>query len=168
MAGRFAIQINDLRFLVNPTGLNVQKGLSFGPINTQAGVRYQVWYATPEVVTITGESAGSTAYTELNFLKRNFERADKLSELFYKTRLYKGFITNIAFDHNILNHPNRFSYSITFQLLQGEEFAVEDFSLTREEQGIAGRAVQAVEQFINKQINIDKIQSKIDNFYNKF
>ena len=151
MASKFPIQINNLRFLVNPTGINVKKGLSFSPLNTTEGIRYQMWYSTPEVVTITGESAGNTAYKELNFLKRNFQRADKLSKLFYKTRLYKGFITSITFDHNIISHPNRFSYSINFQLLQGEEFGIEDFALDRNSQGIASRALEQVEEFINKQ-----------------
>ena len=164
MASKFPIQINNLRFLVNPTGINVKKDLSFSPINTQSGVRYQVWYNNPEVVTITGESAGDTAYKELNFLKRNFQRSDKLSELFYKTRLYKGFITSISFDHNILSHPNRFSYTISFQLLQGETFGIEDFSLDRNSQGIASEAIAKVEDFINEQINIGKIESKISNF----
>ncbi len=167
MATRFPIQINNLRFFVNPTGLNIQKGLNFAPLNTQNGVRYQIWYDAPEVLTITGDAAGDTAYRELNFLKRNFERTNKTAELFYKTRVYRGFITNLTVDHNI-GHPNRFSYSITFQLLFGERFAIEDFSLTRQEEGVVSRALKSVEDFINEQINTDKIQAKIDNFLQRF
>jgi len=152
---------------VNPTGLNIQKGVIFAPLNTQGGVKYQVWYDAPEILTITGESAMSTAYNELLFLKNNFERTNKVSELFYKTRLYKGFITNMQIDHNILGHPNRFSYTVTFQLLFGEKFAIEDFALTRGDTSFTNKLITKFEDFVNKQIDITKVQSTIDNFFRK-
>ena len=166
MATRFPLQLNNIRFFVNPTGLNIQKGLTFAPLNTQGGVKYQVWYESPEILTVTGDSAGDTGYRELLFLKQQFEKTNKLSELFYKTRIYKGFITSIQVDHNT-SHLNRFAYTITFQLLQGEHFAVEDFALTRKEEGIVSNALKKVEDFVNKQLNISGVQSKIDNLFNK-
>lgn len=167
MATRYVIQINNLRFYVNPTGLNIQKGVVVAPLNTQGGVKYQVWYDAPEILTITGDSAGSTAYNELLFLKNNFERTNKVSELFYKTRLYKGFIQNMQIDHNIMGHPNRFSYTITFQLLFGEKFAIEDFALSRSNSGFLENQINKLEDFINKQIDITKVQSTVDNFFRK-
>lgn len=166
MATRFPLQLNNIRFLVNPTGMNITKGLNFAPLNTQTGVKYQMWYESPEVLTISGDAAGDTGYRELLFLKQQFERTNKLSQLFYKTRIYKGFITNIQVDHNV-NHVNRFSYTITFQLLQGEKFAIEDFALTRKEEGLVSSALKKVEDFINKQLNVSKVQANIDNFFNK-
>ena len=167
MATRYVIQINNLRFYVNPTGLNIQKGVVVAPLNTQGGVKYQVWYDAPEVLTITGACAGNTAYNELLFLKNNFENTNKVSQLFYKTRLYSGFIQNLQVDHNILDHPNKFTYSITFQLLFGEKFAIEDFSLSRQSTGFLETQVNRLEDFINKQIDITKVQSTVDNFFRK-
>jgi hypothetical protein len=162
MATKFPIQINNLRFYVNPTGLNVTKGVSFAPLNTQNGVVFQVWYDVPEVLTITGQSAGNDAYKELAMIKRDFEKTNKLSELFYKTRLYKGFITSVNFDHNT-SHPERFNYTITFQLLQGEQFAIEDFTI--KERSLGTR----VEKFIQENLNkpIAKFENNMDRFFKK-
>jgi hypothetical protein len=165
MATRFPLQLNSLRFYVNPTGLNIQKGLNFSTLATQGGIKYQVWYETPEILTITGDCAGNTAYKELVFLKQQYEITNKISELFYKTRLYRGFITSLQVDHNT-QHLNRYSYSITFQLLQGEKFAVEDFSLTGNEEGAVSKGLKKLEDYINKRLGTANVQSKIDNFYN--
>jgi hypothetical protein len=159
MATKFPLQLNSLRFFVNPTNLRITKAVNFAPLNTQNGVKYQIWYDAPELLTISGASAGKTAYKELVFLKRNFERTNKLSELFYKTRIYKGFITNMEIDHST-SHPNQFNYTITFQLLFGEKFAIEDFSLTGNEKGIVGRTLEQVENFINEPLN--KLESSIE------
>lgn len=162
MATKFPLQINSLRFFVNPTGLNVTKGVNFAPLNTQNGVVFQVWYNAPEVLTISGQSAGETAYRELAFLKRNFERTDKLSELFYKTRVYRGFITNLTVDHNT-GHVNRFNYTITFQLLHGEKFAIEDFTLR--ERSLGSKVEGFIQDYINEPIT--KLESKLDSFFKK-
>lgn len=164
MSTKFPIQINNLRFQVNPTGLNIVKGVNYGTLPTQNGVKYQVWYDAPEVLTLTGASAGSTAYQELVTMKQNFERTDKVSELFYKTRVYKGFITNLTIDHST-THINQFTYTITFQLLFGEKFAVEDFSLTRDETGIVAENLQRLEKYINEPLN--KLESSIEKLLSK-
>jgi len=158
MATFLPVQINNLRFSVNPTHLNITKGVNFGTLPTQDGVKYQVWYDAPEILTIAGTSAGKTAYIELSFLKRNFERTNKLSELFYKTRIYKGFITNLQVEHST-THINQFTYSITFQLVFGEKFAIEDFTVTSKE--IGGR----IGRYINEPLN--KFQSNIESFIQK-
>lgn len=160
MAAKFPLVLNNLRFFVNPTGMNVTKGLNFSPLNTQNGVIYQVWYDAPEVLTITGQSAGDTAYRELAFLKRDFEKTNKLSELFYKTRVYEGFITNLTIDHNT-GHPNRFNYTITYQLLQGEKFAIEDFAISQSINlgGDVERALKKIQDFINEPIA--KFENKV-------
>ncbi len=152
MAKTFPLQINNLRFSVNPTSLSISKPVTYQDLPTQSGVIYQVWYDSPEVLTIAGESAGKTAFQELGFLKRNFERTDKVSELFYKTRLYRGFITQMNVEHAI-GHINRFTYNITFQLLQGEQFAFEDFSLTRLDIGFVGEGLRKLESKINRKLN---------------
>ena len=159
MATKFPIQLNNLRFSVNPTGLNITKGVNFAPLNTQNGVIYQVWYDAPEVLTITGQSAGETAYSELAMIKRDFEKTNKLSELFYKTRLYNGFITNINVDHNT-SHPERFNYAITFQLLQGEQFSIEDFTIKERTLGDLDKVIQ---EYLNKPIA--KFESKMNKFF---
>lgn len=164
MATKFPLQINSLRFFVNPTNLKIVKAVNFSPLATQNGITYQVWYDAPEVLTISGVCAGSTAYKELVFLKQNFERTDKVSDLFYKTRLYKGFITSLDVEHNT-QHINQFNYNITFQLLFGEKFAIEDFSLTGNEQGVVGRTLNDLENFINQPLN--RLQSSIDKLLKK-
>ena len=158
MATKFPLQINNLRFKVNPTGLNITKPVSYAPLSTQNGVIYQVWFDAPEILSISGISAGNTAFEELNFLKRNFERTDKISELFYKTRIYKGFITNMTVDANITGHPNTFTYSITFQLLFGEQFAIQDFAVTGKETGPIGRRLRKLSGSLNKRL--DKFSQK--------
>lgn len=166
MASRFPLQLNSLRFYVNPTGLNIQKGLNYNTLATQGGVKYQVWYETPEILTITGDCAGDTAYKELVFLRQQYELTNKISELFYKTQLYRGFITSVQVDHST-QHLNRFSYTIVFQLLQGEKFAIEDFSLTDNETGIVSDTINRLENTINKRLGLNNIQTKIDNLFNK-
>lgn len=165
MATKFPIQINNLRFFVNPTQMSITKSVSYAPLATQGGVTFQVWYDAPEVLTITGASAGKTAYRELLFLKRNFERTDKTSELFYKTRIYRGFITNLSIEHST-GHINQFNYTIQFQLLHGERFGIEDFSLTGDETGLIGSQIRRAENFINEKLsvvetNISKLLSKL-------
>jgi hypothetical protein len=164
MATKFPLQLNNLRFFVNPTNLNITKGVNFGTLPTQSGVKYQVWYDAPEVLTIAGVSAGKTAYKELVFLKRNFERTNKQSELFYKTRIYKGFITNITVEHGT-SHINEFTYTIIFQLLFGEKFAIEDFSVTGNERGIVARTLQQLDEIINEPIR--RLESSIEKLLNK-
>jgi hypothetical protein len=98
-------------------------------------------------------------------LKRNFEQTNKLSEIFYKTRLYRGFITNLTIEHST-THINQFNYTIQFQLLFGEKFGVEDFSLTGKETGIISSQIQAAANFVNQKLsvvetNISKLLSKI-------
>ena len=164
MATKFPLILNNLRFFINPTGMNITKGLNFAQVNTQNGVIYQIWYDAPEVLTMSGQSSGKTAYNELAFLKRDFEKTNKLSDLFYKTRVYKGFITNLTVDHNT-GHPNRFNYTITFQLLQGEKFAIEDFTLnqTRSVGGTVERVIKKVQDFINAPIA--KFENKIGKIF---
>ena len=158
MATKFPLQLNNLRFYVNPTGLQITKGITFGTLPTQGGVKYQVWYDTPDVLNISGACAGSTAYRELLFLKTQFERTNKVSELFYKTRLYRGMITNLVIDHNT-SHINEFTYTITFQLLFGGKFAVEDFSINATNQGVLSSTLQKLANFINAPLN--KLESSI-------
>lgn len=165
MAIRYPLQLNNLRFSVNPTSLKITKAVNFGTLPTQNGVKYQVWYDAPEVLTISGSSAGNTAYKELLFLKQAFEKTNKLTELFYKTRLYKGFITNLEVEHST-GHLNEFTYSISFQLLFGEKFSPEDFALTGNETGIVGATLRRLESVINKPLNsldssIEKLLSKL-------
>lgn len=165
MATKFPVQINNLRFFVNPTQMSISKGVNFGTLNTQNGIKYQVWYDTPEVLTISGVSAGSTAYKELLFLKQNFERTNKVSELFYKTRLYKGFITAISIEAST-SHVNEFTYSVTFQLLQGEKFGFEDFSLKANEQGAVATALNKLSGIINQPLA--SLESSIGKLLSKF
>jgi hypothetical protein len=151
MATKFPLQLNNLRFFVNPTQLAISKGVNYAQLATQNGPQFQVWYNTPEVLTITGMCAGSTAYQELVFLKTQFEKADKLSQLFYKTRLYNGFITNMTVEAAV-GHLGYFNYTIQFQLLFGQQFAIEDFSLTGNEVGPVEAAINRVASIINAPI----------------
>ncbi len=164
MATKFPMQINNLRFSVNPTGLNVAKAVNFGTLPTQNGVKYQIWYDAPEVLTITGASAGRTAFVELSTLERTFSKTDKVSELFYKTRLYRGFITSMSVEHST-SHINQFTYTITFQLLFGEKFSVQDFAITRDETGIVAEGLKKLEAHINEPLN--KLESSMEKLLTK-
>lgn len=149
MATKYTLILNNVKFLVNPTSLRINKGVLMSSLNLQSGVKYYVWYDTPEVLTISGQAAGQTAYKELLFLKDNFERTNKVSTLFYKTSLYYGMITtlNVTFD---ATDPNRFAYDINFQLLYNQKFKIEDFALNPT--GIMGQIAgigQGVEDFVN-------------------
>ena len=151
MATRFPLQLNNIRFSVNPTNLTIAKGVNYGTLPTQGGVKYHIWYDTPEMLTISGVSAGKTAFAELLNLKRHFERTDKVSELFYKTSIYKGFITNLTVEHST-SHINEFVYTLQFQLLFGERFNIEDFSLTGQEAGIVSNTIHNLATFLNEPI----------------
>ena len=125
---KYPLILNCVRFLINPNHLNITKPLSMGELETEKGVEFQTWYEKPETLEIDGLSAGKSAYKELQFLKHNFARTNKTSELYYKNRLYKGIITKLTVDAAI-RHLYEYDYVITFQLLHGQTFAIEDFSV---------------------------------------
>jgi len=128
MAKRYPVILNGVRFLVNPKHFTIRKPLSLGELLTGGGVQFQSWFDLPEILTISGQSAGSTAFKELQFLNDNFARTNKTSELYYKNRLYRGIIREMTVEADI-THLHRYNYTIPFQLLQGEKFAMEDFAL---------------------------------------
>ena len=136
---------------MNPTNISVSKPLVRGELPTQGGIRYQFWYDSPEVVTIAGISAGETAYQELQSLKRNFEvtSSQRLSELFYKTKIYRGFINSIVVGHSVDAHL-RFPYQIDFQLVHGEQFNIHDLAL--QPGGLLETATDFLEENINAPI----------------
>lgn len=148
---KFPLILNGIKFQVNPLNIAVSKPLVQGELATQGGVRFQVWYEAPEVITITGMSAGESAFKELIFLKQNFEvsSTQKLSELFYKTKIYRGFIQEIGVSHGIDQHL-RFPYQITFQLIHGERFNIHDLAL--QPSGLIEEATNFLEENINAPI----------------
>lgn len=153
MAIKYSLILNNVKFLINPTSLSITKGVLMSNLNLQSGTKYYIWYDSPEVLTISGQAAGQTAYRELLFLKNNFERSDKTSTLFYKTGLYYGIIVGLNTTFEAEN-PNRFTYSITFQLLFGQKFKIEDFALNPS--GIMGQIAgigQGIEDTINVYLN---------------
>lgn len=148
---KFPLILNGVKFKVNPTSLSISKPLVKSELPTKTGVRYQIWFDHPETLTISGISAGESAYRELLSLKRNFERTNStnLSQLFYKTKNYRGFIDTITVTHAVGEHQ-RFPYTIVFQLLQGEQFNIQDFAL--DPRGIIGEGLGLIEQNINEPI----------------
>jgi hypothetical protein len=148
---KFPLILNGVKFLVNPRSIRVSSPLVYGNLPTQAGIRYQIWYGQPEVITITGWSAGESAYSELLSLKNNFEytTTNTLSSLYYKSTVYKGFMTNLSVG-STLDAFLRFPYEITFQLVAGETFNIHDLSL--EPSGIIGEAQDFLEENINAPI----------------
>jgi hypothetical protein len=165
MATIYPLQLNGLRFFVNPRNMKITKAVSFAQLPTQSGVQYQVWYNTPEMLVMTGASAGQTAYQELLFLKQNFEKNDKLSTLFYKTRLYQGFLTLLDVESST-SHLNEFTYTINFQLLTGQEFAIEDFSISTTNNGLIQGAIGRLQNILN--IPLNQANAKITNLLQKF
>jgi len=148
---KFPLTINGVRFQVNPRSLKVSKPLMYDQLRTMGGVRFQIWYPQPEVLTINGISAGDTAYKELLFLKNTFETTDfsNVSFLFYKTQGYRGFITRLEVGHSLDAHQ-RFPYEISFQLLFGEKFNIHELSL--EPSGVVGEIQDYIEENINAPI----------------
>lgn len=148
---KFPLRLNGVNFQVNPTNLSVKKPIVKGTVSTQGGVRFQIWYNQPEVLQIQGLAAGNSAYKELQFLKQNFEvtKSTNMSELFYKTKIYRGFIDSLEVGHTIDRHQ-RFPYAIVFQLVQGEQFNIQDFAL--EPGGLIGEATDFLEETINAPI----------------
>ncbi len=167
MASIFPIQINNLRFYVNPTQLSITKPLTYATLPTTSGIIYQIWYDSPETLSVTGASAGGTAYNELVFLRQNFENINKVVSIFYKTQLYQGFITNLSVTTDIMGHPNRFNYSIQIQLLQGQKFAIEDFAITSQNQGIISGAINSATNFINQKLGLNNVQASLTKFVSK-
>jgi len=152
MATKYPLILNSIRFQVNPTNLRISKPLVTSQLATQAGIRYQVWYDSPEVLTINGISAGSTAYQELLFLKQNYEQSSTggISTLYYKTKGYRGFIRRLDVAHSI-DQFLRFPYTIDFQLVNGEKFNIHDFAL--EPSGAFSALSNSITQVINQPIN---------------
>jgi hypothetical protein len=165
MATIYPLQLNGLNFFVNPRNMKISKSVAFSPLPTQSGVQYQVWYNAPEMLSISGASAGQTAYQELLFLKQNFEKNDKLSTLFYKTQLYQGFITLLDVEAST-SHLNEFTYQLNFQLLTGQQFAIEDFSISTTNNGLVLGAIANLQKVLN--IPLNQANAKINSLLQKF
>jgi hypothetical protein len=165
MANIYPLTLNSLKFFVNPRQMKITKNVSFGTLPTQGGVQYQIWYNAPEMLVLTGSSAGQTAYQELLFLKQNFEKTNKTSTLFYKTRVYQGFITVLDVEAST-THLNEFTYTLNFQLLFGEEFAIEDFSISTTNNGLVLGAIGRLATILN--IPLNKASANITNLLQKF
>ena len=165
MANIYPLTLNSLKFFVNPRQMKITKSVSFGTLPTQGGVQYQIWYNAPEMLVLTGASAGQTAYQELLFLKQQFEKTNKTSTLFYKTRVYQGFITLLDVEAST-THLNEFTYTLNFQLLFGEEFAIEDFSLSTTNNGLIEGAIGRLATILN--IPLNKASANITNLLSKF
>ena len=165
MASIYPIRLNNLNFFVNPRNMKITKAVSYGTLPTQGGVQYQIWYNSPEMLILTGASAGQTAYQELLFLKQQFESNNKQSTLFYKTQVYTGFITLLDVEAST-SHLNEFTYTINFQLLFGQQFAIEDFSISTTNNGLVEGAIGRLEGILN--IPLNKVSSSISNLLQKF
>lgn len=154
MATTFPVIINGVRFQVNPKSLEVQKSVKYQALDTQNGVVYQFWYNNPEILTISGISAGTSAFQELIFLKNNYDTTlnpGKLSQLFYKSNTYNGFIDSMKVSHVISQGTHlMFQYNMTFRFLQGEQFKIEDFAL--QPTGLLGKLTTIFSQTVNQPI----------------
>lgn len=165
MASIYPLQFNGLKFFVNPRNMKITKQVAFGTLPTQGGTQYQIWYNSPEVLVLSGACAGQTAYQELLFLKQQYEKNDKLTTLFYKTQLYQGFITLLDVE-NSTTHLNEYTYTINFQLLFGQQFAVEDFSISTTNNGVVESAIGNLQNILN--IPLNQASAKIQNLLQKF
>ena len=165
MASIYPLTLNGLKFFVNPRNMKITKQISYGTLPTQGGVQYQIWYNAPEMLVLSGACAGQTAYQELLFLKQQYEKNDKTSTLFYKTRVYQGFITLLDIESST-SHLNEFTYTINFQLLFGQEFAVEDFSISTTNNGLIEGAIGRLQTILN--IPLNKASASITNLLQKF
>jgi hypothetical protein len=117
------------------------------------------------MLVMSGASAGQTAYQELLFLKQQFESNNKLSTLFYKTQLYQGFLTLLDVEAST-SHLNEFTYTINFQLLFGQQFAIEDFSISTTNNGVVEGAIGRLQNILN--IPLNKASANITNLLQKF
>lgn len=165
MAIIYPVRLNNLNFYVNPRNMKITKAVNYGTLPTQGGVQYQIWYNAPEMLVMTGASAGQTAYQELLFLKQQFEANNKLSTLFYKTQIYQGFITLLDVEAST-SHLNEFTYTINFQLLFGQQFAIEDFSISTTNNGVVLGAIGRLATVLN--IPLNKANANITNLLQKF
>lgn len=165
MATKTPLILNGVKFQVNPQGLNIDSKVVTTQLVTQGGIRFQTWYDSPQILTITGMSAGESAYQELQSLKANFEYTNTqgLSRLFYKNSTYTGFIQNITVSNNVDQHL-RFPYTITFQLIQGQKFNFYDFAFNPS--GLISSKLNQVSSIINAPIaaasnNLNAVMAKI-------
>ena len=152
MATKTPLILNGIKFQVNPMGLKIDSEVVTTALNTQGGIRFQTWYDSPQVLTITGMSAGESAYMELQALKNNFEYTNTkgLSKLIYKNSTYTGFIKHIDVTHAVDAHL-RFQYNITFQLLTGQKFNFYDFAFNPT--GLISSSLNQITSIINVPIN---------------
>lgn len=165
MATIYPLRLNDINFYVNPRNMKITKSVSYGTLPTQGGVQYQIWYNAPEMLVLTGASAGQTAYQELLFLQQQFANTNKLSTLFYKTQVYQGFITLLDVEAST-THLNEYTYTLNFQLLFGQQFAIEDFSISTTNNGLIEGAIGRLETVLN--IPLNKASQSISNLLQKF
>lgn len=165
MATKTPLILNGVKFQVNPQSLSIESKVVSTSLPTQGGIRFQTWYDSPQVLTISGISAGETAYMELQSLKANFEYTNTrgLSKLFYKNSTYIGFIQGITVSNSVDQHL-RFPYQIAFQLIQGQKFNFHDFAFNPT--GLISSSLNQVSSIINVPIanaanNLNSVAAKI-------
>jgi len=65
------------------------------------------------------------------------------------------------------SHINRFNYNIQIQLLQGQQFAIEDLAITPANQGVIVGAINSAATFLNQKLGLTSLQSSLTNLTSK-
>jgi len=128
MANFFPIIIEGVRFLVNPTSFRLNTQALTSEVNTMSGPVLQIWYPRFSTLYITGYAGGTKAYRELTYLRDFFFAENRVANVFYKTKLYKGTFTLLDLSTETSEHI-RFKYQLNMILLDSKYFKYQDFAL---------------------------------------
>lgn len=129
MAVLFPLRLAGKRFFVNPTKIEVNKRTQIQELRTMAGTTFQTWPDLPDEVRFEGMSFGIRSLQELKNLSEAIERKpeDKVVEMVYKYRKYKGMVKDLKFSADADN-PRQFNYTFSFVILE-DRFRARDMAL---------------------------------------
>jgi hypothetical protein len=128
---KFPIYINNIRFLVNPTKIKIEKTSQIAELRTHGGTIFQVWPDLPDTITFSGIAFGNTAYSELRDLRDRFETPGKEIILTYKGVSYRAIIKKMSIEGDA-EKPRQFSYSFDIILVEPAHFKSEDLGIGAE------------------------------------
>lgn len=130
MAVLFPMRIAGKRLFVNPTKIEINKRAQIQETRTMAGTTFQLWPDLPDEVRLEGISFGIRALDELKTLSIAMDDRtpeDKLVELVYKFRKYRGYVRSVKFSADA-ESPRVFNYSIDF-VIKDSRFRARDMVL---------------------------------------
>lgn len=118
---------NNIRLDVNPSQISLTRNPIVSSIQTREGIINNFWRPAPDVLSISGQAAGTRSASVLIKLKQVMDslqssatNISNIVKLKYKGRSYRGWINNFTISVNAEN-PKIFPYSFNFNFASNND-----------------------------------------------